>query len=71
MTTKEDDPIICADGVQRFLSEQRERLKKLAEKNVEIEWTADTFIASVRTLRQQAPIRQATAMTTLLQTMNP
>lgn len=47
------DALISEQEVQAFMEEQRNRLKKLAEQNVERERTVDTFVSAVRDLRQK------------------
>jgi hypothetical protein len=55
MMTKETEgkALISQEEVQAFLDEQRGRLKKLAEQNVDRDRTVDIFVSSVRQLRQR------------------
>ena len=45
--------ILSEQEVQTFLGEQRQRLKKLSESNVNSNHTVDTFVSSIRRLKQQ------------------
>jgi glycine cleavage system H lipoate-binding protein len=50
---RENNGIVSEEEVQSFLAEQRDRLKKLAEKNVTSERKIGTFVSSIKTLQQQ------------------